>query len=323
MRALETVLGSVAPEEVRICLPHEHFNVHGPNEASIGIRDHALAVLVPQLEELRERYDCNALVECTSVASNGRDLETYAAIARQARFHVIASTGFFLYERTSWWMKDASVQELAERWTREARQGMDGTGIRPGVLKGASGMEIGDPGRPHHAEVRTWFEALARTHHATGLPITTHASGPASWPQFAALTECGVPPRAIAVGHADFQGSVENLLPVLDHGGYVLHNFCGGFQPRPFDAAIQLIKALIDRGYTNQLLISVDVVYSAGRRCDMLTRTGATGETPPWLRDYRHIFTHVIPRLEEMGVTPAQIRQLFHCNPKAHLCGPW
>ncbi len=323
MKSIQTVLGPVLPDAIRICLPHEHFHVFGPNEAPLGAREEALAGIVPQLQALRRRYDCNALVECTNCASQGRDLETYAAIARAARFHVIASAGFFTYPASPWWMKDAPVRELVRRWTRDARHGMDGTGIRPGVLKGASTLELGDGRRRHHDAVRTWFEALARTHHATGLPITTHGNGLVGAAQFDILTRFGVPPAAIAIGHADHRSSAERLLPIVDKGGFVLLNFCGGFLPQYFDKDLQLIQALVDRGYAGQLLISVDVVYRLNGRCDGLSRALPDGTRPPWYREYRHVFTHAIPRMKTMGVTPAQLRQIFYRNPIRHLCGPW
>lgn len=323
MPSIQTVLGPVPPEAIRICLPHEHIHVFGPNEASVGVRRDALAMIAPELRDLRRRHDCNALVECTCTTTLGRDPGTCAELARKARVHIIASTGFFEHDSSPWWMKDAPVKELARHWTREARCGMDGTGIRPGVLKGTSRMEVDDGRRRFHAVVRRWFEALARAHHATGLPITTHAFGPACRAQFELLARLGVPPGAIAVGHADCRGTVEGLLPVVDQGGFVLLNFCGGLHPPHFSRALRLIKALIDRGHAGRILISADANYRVGPRGASLMRWLPAGPRPTYFRGYRHVFTHALPRLEAMGVTPAQIRQMFYHNPVRHLSGPW
>ncbi len=60
------------------------------------------------------------------------------------------------------------------------------------VLKATSLHELSDWRRCHYAIVARWFEALARTHHATGLPITTHLGGDQPAAQLRALTKHGV-----------------------------------------------------------------------------------------------------------------------------------
>ena len=132
---IETVLAPINPQQIQACLSHEHVTVYGTNEASIAIRQKALRDIVPQLCELRRKYRCNTMVECTMLLSTGRDLETYAEVARQAKFHIIATTGFYVFDKASWWMTSTSTRDIARRWTAEVRHGMDGTGIRPGVLK--------------------------------------------------------------------------------------------------------------------------------------------------------------------------------------------
>lgn len=323
MKTIQTVLGPIRPEQMKACLPHEHFTVYGPNHTSIEIQERACEVIVPELQELRRRFNCNTLVECTNCASTGRDVETYAEIARRARFHVIASTGFFVYPGSPSWMKTASRKEMIHRWKEDVLHGMDGTGIRAGVLKGASGLEIRDRRRSHGEEIRQWFEALAQTHRETGLPITTHGMGPVCWHQFEILTRCGVPPRAIALGHADSLATFDHLQPVVDRGGFVLLNFCAGFRAPWYRRELKLIKALIDHGYVEQLLLSVDAVYKVSRRWGGIEKTKVNGKKAPWARDYRHAFTRVVPDLKRRGVTDRQLRQVFVHNPKIHLAGPW
>jgi len=312
---IETVLGPIRPELVQACLTHEHLTLYGTNEASIAIREKALQRIVPRLRELREKYRCNALVECTLSASTGRDLVTYAEIARQAKFHVIASTGFYTVARSPWWMKDASVKELVRRWKKEARHGMDGTDIRPGVLKATSGPEIADRRRRHHALVARWFEALARTHHETGLPITTHAGDRNAVAQMNALTKYGVAPGAIVLGHVVGQHSLDPLLEVLDKGAYLSFNgpdilFDSSKGAR---AAMAPVKALIDRGYLSQITLSVDAGFWVRNSQDF-------NSSPK--RVYRSVFTRMAPALEQLGVTRRQIRRMLVDNPRRHLGTP-
>lgn len=312
---IETVLGAIRPEQMQACLSHEHLTLYGPNEASIAIREQALRLIVPRLRELREKYHCNALVECTPSASTGRDLETYAEIARRAKFHIIASTGFYTVEKSPWWMLNASVKELVRRWAAEARHGMDGHGIRPGVLKATSMHELSDRRRRHHALVARWFEALARTHHATGLPITTHLGGDQPAVQLQALTKHGVAPNAITIGHADGKGiaSIDQLLPAADQGVNLSFN-CGGGRldsDRGVRESMAMVKALIDRGYLDQITLSVD----AGFRPQNALRLVQGNPR----RAYRGVFTRMAPALERLGVTRRQFRQMLVHNPRRHL----
>ena len=305
---IETVLGPIRPEQMRACLTHEHLTLYGTNEASIAVREKALKIIVPRLRELREKYHCNALVECTLSASTGRDLVTYAEVARRAQFHVIASTGFYSVNKSPWWMKNASVTELVRRWKAEVRYGMDGTGIRPGILKATSGHEISDRRRCHYELVARWFEALARTHRETGLPITTHLGGDHALAQLNALTKYGVATGAITIGHANGQGSIDQLLMVVDKGAYLSFNNSGD-SCRGTREAMMPVKALIDRGYLSQITLSVD----SGFRVQYSQRLNSSKHT------YRCVFTRMVPALEKLGVTQSQIHQILVDNPRKHL----
>ena len=310
---IETVLGPIRPDQMHACLTHEHLTLYGTNEASIIIRQKALQLIVPRLRELREKHHCNALVECTLSASTGRDVVTYAEIARQAKFHIIASTGFYTVERSPWWMKDASVKQLVHRWKNEVRHGMDGTGIRPGVLKATSGYEISDRRRRHYGLVALWFEALARTHNETGLPITTHLGGDKAVAQLNALTKYGVAPSAITLGHADGQGTLDQLLMAVDKGAYLSFN-CGGDRinsSRGVREAMTLAKALIDRGYLSQITLSADSGF-------LVQGSLRLKEGNP-KRTYGSVFTRMIPALEKLGITRSQVRQMMVDNPRRHL----
>ena len=312
---IETVLGPIRPEQMQACLTHEHLLLYGTNEASIAIRDRSLEVIVPRLRELRRKYHCNAMVECTLSASTGRDLVTYAEIARQAKFHVIASTGFYSVARSPWWMKDASVAQLVRRWTAEARHGMDGTGIRPGVLKATSEYEIADRRRRHHGLVARWFEALARTQLETGLPITTHLGGDQPMAQLEALTKHGVAPSAIMLGHADSPGAkaIDQLLRAADQGAYLSFNCVHLDAGAGVRQDMALVKTLVDRGYVSQVTLSVD----AGFWPISSLRLGY-GDAK---RTYRCVFTRLVPALETLGVTQRQIHQILIDNPRRHLGG--
>lgn len=320
---IETVLGPIRPEQMKACLTHEHLSVYGASEASIAIREKMLRTIVPRLRELRTKYKCNTMVECTPSVSTGRDLVTYAEIARQAKFHVVATTGFYTVPRSPWWMLDASVGELVRRWQAEARDGMDGTGIRPGVLKATSGRELADRRRRRHALVTRWIEALARTHHKTGLPITTHVSGHFLAAQLAALVKFGVPPSAVMLGHADWCAQLDQLLAAADQGAYFSFNGAGDLsiaKPTDVRRAMGFVKALVDRGHGDQVTLSVDATFWP-RDAERLDPDMACPEGQRPKRTYRCVFTRMVPTLAKLGVTQKQIRRMLIDNPRRHLTG--
>lgn len=324
---IQTVLGPIRPEQMTACMTHEHLTVYGPSEPSIGLINDCAETVVPELTDLRRTYGCNAFVECTSAASLGRNVIACAEVSKRARFHIIASTGFFTVGRTPWWMKDADIPKLVKHWTREATHGMDGTGIRPGVLKATTtpGKIREDRRRHYHPyqQVKRWQEALARAHHETGLPITTHGFATEIKTHLKRFMDVGVPPAAIAFGHADARGTIDRLLPAVDKGAFVLINFCGGFK-KAFRPALNLVTGLVERGYVEHVLLSVDRVFRVAQ--GMILKNSPWpwfGSGPPPRRTYRHLYTHVVPALEKRGVTRRQILQMLRHNPRRHLAGPW
>ena len=72
----------------------------------------------------------------------------------------------------------------------------------------------------------------------------------------------------------------------------------------PSDAQrIQRIKALVDSGCENRLLISHDIVCKTD-----LTSYGGHG--------YSHIVEHVIPKMSDRGIKDETIKKLLKDNPQ-------
>ena len=92
---------------------------------------------------------------------------------------------------------DESAERLAERWTSEWRDGIEGTGIRPGFLK--TGVDAG----PLSPVDRKLITAAAVCHRRTGLRIHCHTGdGPAAMDILTVLDEQGVSPATFVWVHA-------------------------------------------------------------------------------------------------------------------------
>lgn len=293
------------------CMAHEHITAFGPNVATMAVRQKLTELVVPQLQRLREQFGCNTLVECTCVPSYGRDPETYAMVARQAGFHVIASTGFYCRLHNPYWMQHASIQQLVTYWQEEVENGMDGTTVKPGILKASLTPDALDD-NDHYALYERWHEALAVVHHETGLPITTHSGGPILSRHLEMLTRHGVAPEAVVLGHAANDGKMEYWLPVLEQGAFVLVNFCQCFRPPMYQRDLDLIKGAIDHGFAGQVLLSVDMMPKPDKG-------GMDLVVDNYGQSFLDIYTRAVPDLKKMGVTDEQIQQMLSDNPRRHM----
>ena len=109
-------------------------------------------------------------MECTP-AYLGRDPVLLQRLSRAASLQILTNTGYYGAANDKFLPPHAfteSADQLAARWIREARDGIDGTGVRPAFMK------IGVDAGPLSAVDEKLVRAAARTHRATGLPIYSH-----------------------------------------------------------------------------------------------------------------------------------------------------
>ena len=293
---IHTILGPIAPEEMKRCLTHEHLNLYGCTPPPIGIRKAARKMIVPELVELRERYRCNALVECTPEGC-GRDLETYVHIAKKAQFHVIVCAGFYVYPRTPAWYEGASVRKIAQHLIKELTEGIDGTGIRAGILKGSGNR------KPMWALEHKGFLAAAIAHQETGAPVTTHCGPGRLQAEF--LLKEGVAPERISIGHVG-SNPLDYILAIADSGCTLLFTGIAKLEEsRVLQPALELLK----RGHAERIMFSVDHWYEAENK-QTLKGSG---------QRYSLVFDDWAKLLRKRGVSAKDLEQIFLHNPRKML----
>src|SRR4029079_11084398 len=95
-------------------------------------------------------------------ADRGREIELVYDVAVGSGMRIIASTGYWLdMSRT---MENRTIEELSGFFTREIRDGIDGTRIKAGVIKVATHETV----TPFGEKV---LRAASRTLKETGVPI--------------------------------------------------------------------------------------------------------------------------------------------------------
>ena len=164
---------TVAGHLVRSDKIHEHVLVDFVGAGEVGRHrydvDEVFRTVLPHLQAVKER-GARTLVECTP-AWLGRDPALLRRLSEASGLHIVTNTGYYGAAQDKYLPAHAFVESaarLAERWTAEWRDGIEGTGIRPGFLK--TGVDAG----PLSAVDRKLITAAALCHGQTELRIHCH-----------------------------------------------------------------------------------------------------------------------------------------------------
>jgi phosphotriesterase-related protein len=275
---------------------------HVANEDNLRLSDTADAV-----EELCLYREAGGgtVVDVTSVGI-GRDPAGLEAISEASGVHVVMGSGYYIAASHPPDVHEASVSQLGERIAQDVLDGPDGSGVRAGII-GEIGM-----GWPPHPDEDKVLRAAAAAQTATGVSITIHPGHDPEAPITAIETvrSAGGDPERTIVGHLDRTlFTVESMLGLAATGCYLEFDFFGLETSRhnhlnaPNDMArVDYLIALVEAGYSRQLLISMDV-YSKTR----LTKYGGDG--------YAHILDNVIPLMRCKGMSDSEIRIIVVENP--------
>ena len=314
MAIINSVLGPLDTADLGFTLPHEHLV-----DSSAGIpntydelinRETALETGTDELTRAHNE-GVDTLVE-VSPLDLGRDVKLMEAVSRRSGVQFICCTGSWL--DISWSFRGRSPDLIASLWTREIEEGIEGTGIRAGIIKVATS----DPIREQE---ELMLRAAARTHNSTGVPITTHTppQSRVGELQVKILKEEGVEPHSIYVGHLnntldkDYHRALARLGVWL---GWDINNPLGRPHLPPWPQMTDYLKELLDEGLGGHLMLSHDwhVVLSRVAPPGFPTRE----ENPD---GYLWITRALLPRLVDAGVTQSVIDQLMIDNPRRYFEG--
>jgi phosphotriesterase-related protein len=251
---VQTVRGPVAASDLGPTLPHEHILVDfiGADRVSPSRYDpdEVFRVALPHLQRIHG-LGLRALVECTP-AYLARDPRLLARLSAASNLHLITNTGLYGARKNLFlppYAHTETAAQLAARWTAEAREGIDGTGVRPGFIK------IGvDPDPALSSVHRNLVAAAALTHLATGLTVAVHTGRGPGLEQLDVLRELGVAPSAYIWVHA--QGATDDaLFAAADRGAWIS---CDGLNRNTVPRHLHLCRELKKRGHLSRVLLSHD-----------------------------------------------------------------
>ncbi len=296
-----TVRGPIPTDAVGVALTHEHVLVDfiGADKVSRDRydTDEVVEVVLPHLQRACQ-LGVKTLVECTP-AFLGRDPLLLKRLSEASGLHILTNTGYYGAAGDKFVPAHAFMEtadQLAARWSAEWRDGIEGTGIRPGFIK------IGVDAGPLSEIDRKLVRAAATTHRATGLVITSHTgNGVAALEQLDLLKQEGAGSGAFIWVHAQNERNPDVHEQAARAGAWLSFD---GISPKSVERHVAAVAAMKQRGLLDRVLISHDAGwYRVGE-----PRGGI-------FRPFDTLFEQFIPAATAAGLSRDDIAQLLQLNP--------
>ncbi len=334
---IQTVLGPVPPAELGPATTHEHLHVdlslffrpaqYSPSReledaplelGNLGwIRrnyysNHSnlqLLDLDTAIREVRMYRDVGggAIVDATPPGI-GRDPAVLARVSRDSGVHIIMGAGLYLDAAHPEGMDERKVEDLALEIAADLTEGVDGTGIKAGIIG-----EVGCSW-PLTPNERKSLAAAAMAQRDTGAAILIHPGRSPGAPAeiLEVLAKSGADISRVIMGHLDrtvFE--FDTLRSIAESGCYLewdLFGNEGSYYPQaeidmPSDAQrLDFIRRIADAGYCDRVVMGHDI-FTKHR----LVTYGGHG--------YGHILENIVPTMRRKGFSEAEIRAIMEENP--------
>ena len=255
MEMIQTVTGVIDKADVGTVLMHEHVTCTSIsfNRAFGGVwfdRDRIRTLSCETLQRMRQTYGLGLMVDATPI-DLGRNITLLKEVSELSGVKIVASTGFYYLQSIEAAYNDA--EELAGWLIRECEKGIEGTDIKPGILKCATGKA------GITMDNRIKLLSMGMVQKQTGLPLYIHCEHQDDmiYQQIDTLLESGANTEKLIVGHASIRPDVEYLEKILGLGCYVCMDQCH-CHDRNLNMIADTLVRLCKKGYTDNLLISND-----------------------------------------------------------------
>jgi phosphotriesterase-related protein len=250
----------------------------------------------------------DAIVELTC-GGLSPDPEGLRRIARGTGVHLVMGCGYYVNDYQDPKNHGRAVDDFAQEMIGQIRHGAWGTDVRAGMIG-----EIGCTAPWTDLEKRVAQAALVAAAE-TGAAINVHPGRDPDQPQEVAdfIKAAGHPTERVVISHIDRTVFDEpRLLKLADSGVTIEFDLFGqessyyGLSDidMPNDATrLRLIRALIDKGHLDRVVISHDICYR--------TRLASFGG-----HGYGHIFRNVVPMMKKRGYSADEIDAILVYNPR-------
>jgi phosphotriesterase-related protein len=310
-----TVLGPVPASDLGTTAIHEHLFIDtssywirqfGRPKPEAVLDDEALAVA--ELTHFTAAGG-RTLVDITPIGI-GRNPEACRRVAQATGLNIVVAAGYYTHFFHPPELYDQTIDQIAAGMLAEIRDGIGATGIRPGLLKVATFLEIA----PTEEKA---LRAAARAQRASAYLIYTHTSRcRMALEQIAIFREEHADLRRIVIGHLNaIERPLDELKAIAATGVGLGFDVIGKTGLEPVSGVIwssdeykaDLCAALVRLGHVGQIVLSADTCWKNDLRA-----CGGHG--------YDHVLRNFLPLLRERGVDDRAIHIMLVENP-ARLLG--
>ena len=258
--------------------------------------DDAVKANVEALLRVRDA-GINSMIDLTPF-DLGRQISLFERIAdADTGVNIVCATG--VYRWVPMYVGLRQPDDIAEHFIHELRDGIQGTSIRPGIIKLAWDQEYRLNDGPEGFTVRSGLEraarGAARAAKAVGVPISCHtlAADELGTPLLDIFEDEGLDLRAVTIGHSNDSTDMTYLKRIAARGATV---GLDRFFPRSGEAELArraaLTLELAQAGYAEQLTLGHDAspYYCLGPRQEGEDLSDCWLPVPqteiPWLREH-------------------------------------
>ncbi|EPB4370324.1 phosphotriesterase-related protein [Citrobacter freundii] len=276
---------------------HEHLHIDLSGfKNNLDCRLDQYDLICQEMKDLRASGVSN-IIEMTN-RYMGRNPQFMLDLMRDTGINVVACTGYYQDAFFPEHVAARSVEQLAQEMVDEIVIGIDGTELKAGII-----AEIGSSEGVITPLEEKVFIAAARAHIETGRPISTHTSfSTMGVEQLVLLQAHGVDLSRVTVGHCDLKDNLDNILRMIELGGYVQFDTIGKNNYYPDEKRIAMLHAIRDRGLLSHVMLSMDIT-----RRSHLKANGGNG--------YDYLLTTFIPQLRQSGFSQADVDMMLRDNP--------
>lgn len=257
-----TVNGPIESGCMRVTYAHEHLIVK-PNSKDEKYFDYTLDDIEKIQLEVNDfkNLNGNTIVEMTPI-NYGRDVLGYKRISQNSNINIICCTGFHKEEFMPEFIRRKSDEEIFDLLIKEVNEGIEGTGIRPGVIK------IGTSYNNITNNEKRIINIVSKVQIETGIPISTHCDkGTMGVEQAEMLLENGVNPDKIILGHIDSKMDLEYAKKLCGLGVNICIDHVGRELDNEDEFRINMIQSLVNEGYADKIVLSGDMGKKSYLKC--------------------------------------------------------
>lgn len=265
---IRTVLGDVNPNSLGACDYHDHLFQVSPLLAGDELDDEDLS---REEASAMVAAGMSAMIEATPVGL-GRNPAAVARISEAVGLAVVHVTGAHHtgHYPEGHWVREASVDTLAEYFAREVEQGLHtaddgrhgevvrratGEPVHAGMIKAGAGYwRI-------NASERRVLEAAAVAAVKTGAPVMVHLEhGSASWEVLRVLNEAGLASDRVVLAHIDRNPDPGLHAELASAGAYLGYDGAARHREWPDSLLLNCMLRLAESGEgATRILVGADV----------------------------------------------------------------